>query len=102
MPKARIDWTGRQVVHFFQPNSEEPWATLHTKRRGGIDLALFGAPGRFALGKISSLGRDREIVSDDGKSDQIRIRLDSETQVRDAAFIRFLKEHAQASESSTI
>jgi excinuclease ABC subunit A len=95
LPQARVDWTGKQVVHFYRPDSEEPWATLHTKRRGGIDLALYGTPGRFALGKIAALGRDREIVAGAGKSELIRIRLDNPAQVRSPDFIGFLKEHAQ-------
>jgi excinuclease ABC subunit A len=94
LPRARVDWTGKQVVHFYRPDSEEPWATVHTKRRGGIDLALYGTPGRFALGKIATLGRDREIVATAGKPDLIRIRLDSPTQVRSPEFIGFLREHA--------
>ena len=97
VPQARIDWTGKQVVHVYQPNSQEPWATLQTKRRSGIDLALYGASGRFTLGKIAVLGRDREIIAVAGKPDQIRIRLDSEAQVRSPEFIGFLKEHSQVS-----
>ncbi len=75
------------MVHFYRPNAEEPWATLHTKRRGGIDLALYGPSGRFALGKIAALGCDREIIAAAGKPDLIRIRLDSESHVRDTAFV---------------
>ena len=96
VPEARVDWTGKQVVHVYLPNSEEPWATLQTKRRSAIDLALYGATGRFALGKIAGLGREREIIALAGKPDQIRIRLDQSAQVRDAEFIRFLREHSQA------
>jgi excinuclease ABC subunit A len=95
LPQAKIDWTGKQVVYFYRPDSEEPWATLQTKRRGGIDLALFGPPGRFALGRIAGMGREREIVSEPGKPEQIQIRLDSSHQVLDPDFVRFLKEHAE-------
>jgi excinuclease ABC subunit A len=95
LPQAKIDWTGKQVVYFYRPDSDEPWATLQTKRRGGIDLALFGPPGRFALGRIARLGREREIVSEPGKPEQIQIRLDSSQHVLDPDFVRFLKEHAE-------
>src|SRR5207245_8060993 len=94
LPKARIDWTGKQVVHFYRPDSDELWATLTTKRRGGIDLALFGTAGRFAMGKIAGLGRDREIVAEPGKLDQVKFRLDATAQIADPEFGRFLKEHA--------
>jgi excinuclease ABC subunit A len=100
VPEARVDWTGKQVVHFYRPNSEEPWATLQTKRRSGIDLALYGATGHFALGKIAGLGRDREIIATAGKPDQIRIRVDDTAQVHDSAFVHFLKVHAQAAPHS--
>jgi excinuclease ABC subunit A len=94
---AKIDWTGKQVVYIYRPGTEEPWATLQTKRRGGIDLALFGPAGRFALGRIASLGREREIVTGPGKPDQIQIRIDHHRQVLDPDFVRFLKEHAEQS-----
>jgi excinuclease ABC subunit A len=95
LPRARIDWTGKQVVHVYRDGSEEPWATIQTKRRSGVDVSLFGPAGRFALGKIANLGSEREIVSAAGKPDQIKIRIDSSTQLSDPAFARFIQEHAQ-------
>jgi len=94
VPNGSIDWGGKQVVYFYRPDAAEPWATVQTKRRGGIDLALFGPSGRFALGRIARLGREREIVSEPGKPDQIQIRVDTSKQVLDPEFNRFLKEHA--------
>jgi excinuclease ABC subunit A len=94
-PEVRIDWTGKQVVHIYRGDSDEPWATIQTKRRSGVDVSLFGPPGKFALGKIAGLGREREIVCVAGKSDQIKIRLDNSAQVVDPAFARFVIEHAQ-------
>ena len=94
IPGTRVDWTGKQVVFFQQSDSAEPWARLHTKRRSGIDLTLFAMPGRFPLGRIASLGREREIVTIAGKPDQVQIRVDDSSQVRDPAFGRFLEEYA--------
>ncbi|MBI3864803.1 MAG: excinuclease ABC subunit UvrA, partial [Planctomycetia bacterium] len=94
-PGARVDWSGKQVVYFYLSDSAEPWATVQTKRRGGIDVSLFGTAGRFALGKIAGLGREREIVSTPGKPDQIKIRLDTAAHVADPEFKRFIKEHAE-------
>jgi excinuclease ABC subunit A len=96
VPDVSVDWGNKQVVYFYRPDADEPWATVQTKRRGGIDLALFGPPGRFALGRIATLGREREIVSEPGKPDQIQIRVDHSKQVLNPEFNRFLKEHAEA------
>ncbi len=96
VPNGTVDWGGKQVVHFYRPDSAEPWATMQTKRRRGIDLALFGPTGRFALGRIAALGREREIFSEPGKPDQIQIRVDDSRQVVDPEFNRFLKEHAES------
>ncbi|MGE5195647.1 MAG: excinuclease ABC subunit UvrA, partial [Deltaproteobacteria bacterium] len=94
LPAGKVDWTGKQVVYFYRPGTDEPWATVQTKRRGGIDLALFGPAGRFALGRIAGLGSQREIFSAPGKPEQIQIRVDSSHHVLDPDFVRFLKEHA--------
>jgi excinuclease ABC subunit A len=94
LPEGKVDWTGKQVVYFYRPGAEEPWATVQTKRRGGIDLALFGTAGRYALGRIAGLGREREIVSESGKPDQIQIRIDNSRQVLDPDFVGFVNEHA--------
>ncbi|MBS0264611.1 MAG: hypothetical protein JSS02_21935 [Planctomycetes bacterium] len=94
-PQARFDWSGKQVVHVYLDGSESPWVTIQTKRRSAVDVSFFGPAGRFALGKIASLGRDREILSVSAEVEQIRFRLDEMAQVADAAFARFLREHAR-------
>jgi excinuclease ABC subunit A len=95
LPTARIDWSGKQVVHVYRERSDEPWVTIQTKRRSGIDVSLYGPSGRFALGSIARLGCAREIIPESGKTEQIKIRLNSSSQVTDAEFAKFLAEHAR-------
>jgi len=94
-PTAEIDWANKQVVYYGRPDSQDNWATLHTKRRGGIDLTLHCQPGKFALGRISSLGSDREISPGKGGRETIKIRFDQASQVKSAELKKFLLECAQ-------
>jgi len=94
-PKGRYDWTNKQVVYVFASESEQPWAEVHTKRRGGIDLTLLGEPGKFALGRIASLGAEREVALHRSGREAVCIRIDAMEQVRSPALKEFLKEHAR-------
>jgi len=52
-------------------------------------------PGKFALGRISSLGSDREISPGKGGRETIKIRFDQASQVKSAELKKFLLECAQ-------
>jgi excinuclease ABC subunit A len=92
---VRVDWTNQQIVHFHTNGDDaSPWATLHTKRRGGIDLTLNQPAGRFALGRFASFGDEREIVPGTNGSEQIRIRFTKLSQATVPEFAEFLREHA--------
>ncbi len=95
MPDGSVDWTGKQVVHFWRNGSERIWAVLHTKRRRAIDLILRGPRDRFTQGMIAGLGRERAMVGEDDETDQILIRFDKSSQVLDPKFHRFVTEHAE-------
>jgi len=106
-PDAEFEWGNKSLVHVHkkaggtQPvGSAETqsdgfvWATIHTKRREGIDLLLWGEPGGFALGRISGFGAEREIARHRDGREMIRIRFTKQAQVTDKAFREFLAEHA--------
>jgi excinuclease ABC subunit A len=93
-PQAEIDWANKQVVYFRRKDSGELWAAIHTKRRHGVDLALFNESGRIALGRIAEFGEEREITPRRSGGEQISIRFDSPEQIAAKSFAEFLKEHA--------
>jgi excinuclease ABC subunit A len=94
-PKAEVDWSGKTTVSYTLPGQDRAWAEVVTKRRSGIDLVLYGTPGRFALGRITELGAEREIgVSRDGRQ-MISLRLVEAEEVESKALADFLKEHAR-------
>jgi excinuclease ABC subunit A len=93
-PQAEIDWSNKQVVYFRRKNSEAVWAAVHTKRRHGVDLSLYNESGRVALGRITELGREREISTTGNGRDQISIRFDNAEQVVTQSLASFVKEHA--------
>ncbi|MFO1093992.1 MAG: ATP-binding cassette domain-containing protein [Planctomycetaceae bacterium] len=96
LPQGRYDWSNKQVVYVYADNVEQPWAELHTKRRGGIDLTLLSEPGRFALGRIATLGAEREVAVHRSGREAVHIRIDAMEQVRSPALREFLREHAAA------
>jgi len=91
--KPEIDWGNKQTVHFREQGATQPWATVHTKRRGGVDLTLFGEPGRFTLGRIAELGHSREITSSRDTRQAIKLRFTKGEQVGDPALKDFLIAH---------
>ena len=97
LPNAEIDWGNKQVVYFRLKGGARPWAAVHTKRRGGIDLSLFGPPGRFALGRIARFGDEREISRHRDGRELVKIRFDKLEQVASSELRSFLVEHASTS-----
>ena len=92
LPRAEVDWGNKQVVYFKPAGSDTVRASVHTKRRGGIDLSLFVERGQFALGKIAGLGREREIATHSSGKELIKIRFDSAAQVTKPALKELLNE----------
>ncbi len=72
-PKGQFLWNNQQLVHLFMPGQREPWATILTKKPDALKLALRGPNGKFALGSILHLGRDRSLTADRDGHDVIRI-----------------------------
>ncbi len=94
VPQAEIEWGNKQVVYFRRKNSEAVWAAVHTKRRHGVDLSLYNEAGRVALGRITELGREREISTSGNGRDQISIRFDKPEQIVSQSLAVFVREHA--------
>ena len=80
-PKAIVDWTGQQTVTVQLTGSESAGATLHTKRRGGIDLVLTNPAGQVALGRIAAFGSEQEITVGRQGQETLRIRFDAVEQI---------------------
>jgi excinuclease ABC subunit A len=94
LPGTTVDWSNKQVVYFEQAAGEPLRAAVHTKRRGGIDLALSCPSGKFALGRIAQLGAQREIVPEGSGRELIKIRFDAAEQVRQPELRQLLAEAA--------
>ncbi|MBI5760466.1 MAG: ATP-binding cassette domain-containing protein, partial [Planctomycetales bacterium] len=93
LPKGgRIDWSNKQVVHVYANASDQPWAELFTKRRHGVDLVLHPPAGRVALGRIASLGCEREISAGSDGRDDVKIRLVTREQVEASGLRELLNE----------
>ncbi|HVX15818.1 MAG TPA: excinuclease ABC subunit UvrA [Pirellulales bacterium] len=95
-PSGQFLWNNQQVVHLFVDGPGEPWATIHTKRPAALDLILTGPKNRFALGRIASLGAERELVADRNDKDVVKLKFRSTEEVSATELADFLKEHLQA------
>ncbi|MCH7688532.1 MAG: excinuclease ABC subunit A, partial [Planctomycetes bacterium] len=93
LPDGEIDWGNKQVVYFRPQGKQNVWAAVNTKRRGGIDLSLFGKPGQFALGQIAEFGNEQEIVSHRDGREAVKIRITKMNQITAKKFRTFLQEH---------
>ena len=93
IPNVSIDWSNKSVAYFNRPATTDVWASLYTKRRLGIDLALIAPAGKVALGRFSTFGVSRDLVADKPGWEVVQIRFDDPAQVT-MAFREFLREHA--------
>jgi len=85
------DWTGKSVVKFRAASGKDVLCTIHTKRRGGVDLTLYVRAGRIALGAIAELGTNQEIRRTRSGHDSVIIRFTTITQARSQTVQSFLK-----------
>jgi excinuclease ABC subunit A len=95
VPQAQVDWGNKQVVYFRRAASDDVWAAVNTKRRGGIDLSLLNAAGQVALGRIAEFGKEREITPARNGREAVQIRFNKLPQVTSPALKQFLREHAR-------
>ncbi len=79
VPKAKFDWGAKVLVNVKKGSRRV--ATIHTKRREGIDLVLHVEKGSLALGRIADYGIDREITPGKNGVDTARIRVRTDEQV---------------------
>jgi len=94
-------WTNKQIVNLHVPEQKEPWAVIHTKRPGAIDLTLSGPSGRFALGRLTGIGRQPELDATKENRDLIKLKFRAKTEVEAAKLKTLLSEHrASVQESS--
>jgi excinuclease ABC subunit A len=95
-PQGQFLWNNQQVVHLFVNGPGEPWATIHTKRTASLELALTGPKNRFALGRIASLGAERELATERTDKDIVKLKFRSTEEVSASELAEFLKEHLHA------
>ncbi len=95
-PQGEFDWSNKQVVYFAAPGKNGFRTTIHTKRRGGIDLTLSCREGQIALGRIAELGTEREIAPESEGREQVKIRFDASHQVQTPELRKLLEEAARS------
>ena len=49
-------WNNQQIVHLYLNGTNEPWASLRTKRPDTLDLVLNEPKNEIALGRLTGLG----------------------------------------------
>ncbi|MGH7128055.1 MAG: excinuclease ABC subunit UvrA, partial [Planctomycetaceae bacterium] len=98
-PNVEIDWTGQQSVSFQDPRdaARKLCATVHTKRRGGIDLTLFAPRGQITLGRIAAIGHAREITAHRNGREAVKIRFRTVEQIQAPGLREIVTELAQKS-----
>ncbi len=96
VPDAAANWTTKTVVPFTRPSSAgngAAFAELHTKRPAGLDLTIPVEPGSLALGRIASLGAERELARHRG-GEAVKLRFKTVKQASDPKLRALLGELA--------
>jgi excinuclease ABC subunit A len=92
-PAGQFLWNNQQLVHMFVTGQREPWASIHTKRLASVDLQLNGPKGRFALGRLTDLGCDRNLDATRADLDFVQLSFRTIDDLHRGGFAAFLKEH---------
>lgn len=82
---VEIVWDNKAVINFVSATDKKQLvATVHTKRREGIDLTLLTQPGQISLGRIAEFGTEREVgLYRDGR-EAVKIRFTKLKEVKHA------------------
>jgi len=100
-PDGDFQWTNQQLVHYVLKGQTEPWASIHTKRPASVDLTLCGPQGQFALGRIRSMGFDRQVDASDEEQDLFKLQFRTLDDLHKGGLDSFLKEHVEHRYSKT-
>jgi len=92
-PAGQFLWNNQQLVHVFVPGQREPWASIHTKRLTSVDLQLNGPKGRFALGRLTDLGCDRNLDATRADLDFVQLSFRTVDDLQRGGLPDFLAEH---------
>ncbi|QDT18105.1 excinuclease ABC subunit UvrA [Alienimonas californiensis] len=93
VPDAAATWTAKTVVPFKRNGDADAFAELHTKRPAGLDLTIAVEPGSLALGRVASLGAERELARHRG-GEAVKLRFRTVTQASDPRLRTLLAELA--------
>jgi len=92
-PDGQFLWGNQQLVHFIPKGHREPWASLHTKRIGSLDLTLSAPKNLVGFGRVTNLGWDREFDSGRQDRDLIKIKFRTTKDLEKGDLKEFLEEH---------
>ena len=96
VPDGHFIWTNRQLVHLYlQKKDKHPWVSFRTKHPTDVVLALNGPRNGVSLGRISGLGRERDVIPRDESRDTLRILIRQLADLKSSEFEEFLREHLQ-------
>ena len=92
-PHAQFLWNNQQIVHLMVRGQKEPWASIVTKRLASVDLSLTGPKGRYTLGRIAELGKDRELDTTPRDRDVVKLKFRTIEDVHRGGLAEFLAQH---------
>jgi excinuclease ABC subunit A len=95
-PDGQFLWNNKVLVHLYLPEQREPWATVITKRAQSLDLALTGPKGCVTLGRLTGLGRDRELDATRASADIVKLRFRTVEDLHKGDVMALLQEHKAA------
>lgn len=102
VPEGEFLWNNKVLVHLMAPGKPEPWATVVTKRRENVELALNGPNGAFQLGQFADLAADRELSTDHEERDTVRLRFVEQDDLERGDLAEFLREHLEAATGAPV
>ncbi len=95
-PDGQFLWNNQVLVHLLLSEQRTPWATIHTKRLGSLDLTLNGPKGAVAFGSLADLGQHPELDGTSPDRDVIKLKFRNMEDLHRGDLRGFLEQHRDA------
>ena len=99
-PEGQFLWNNQTVVRLFVRQQKDAWASVNTKRPSHVDLVLAGPKGHLGLGRVTDLGRQRELDTSREETDVFRLSFRDVEDLQKGDLRQFLAEHLSSLEAS--
>jgi len=94
-PGGQFLWNNQQLVHYYLPDTKQPWVTIRTKQPEWLEVHLLVRKDLVAFGQLTEIGSEPDLDTAAPDRDVVKLRFRKAAQLRHEGFVKLIKAHAQ-------